>query len=84
MWNLRFPNLDISKHRGYCDPPSKKNKEICVASSLDGEEKLSVLIHECLHAASWTQFSEEFVNELSEDIARALWRLGYRCQDEDQ
>ena len=75
FWRLRFaPNM---ASRGDCDPPDKRGKEIRIASSLRGEEKLEVLIHEMVHAAGW-HIDEEFVDRFAKDAARALWRLGYR------
>lgn len=74
-WQLRFaPNLG---NRGDCDGPSTKNKEIRVSTMLRGEERLEVLIHELLHAASW-HIDEAFVEQFAHDAARTLWRLGYR------
>jgi len=78
LWQLRFaPNM---ANRGDCDPPSKRGKEIRVSSSLRGEERLEVLIHELVHAAGW-QIDETFVEQFARDAARALWRLGYRDGD---
>lgn len=79
FWQLRFaPNL---ANRGDCDPPTRPNKEIRVRSTLSGEERLEVLIHEMLHAAGW-HIDERFVEEFACDAARALWRLGYRDANE--
>ena len=83
VWNLRFPYLDITKHRGSCDDPSTPHKEIKVAAQLKGEERLSILIHEVKHASNWVMYSEEYVDQFSKDLARILWRLNYRCMDED-
>ena len=74
-WNLRFaPNMG---DRGDCDPPTATNKEIRIASSLRCEERLEVLIHEMVHAAGW-HIDETFVEQFACDVARVLWRLGYR------
>jgi len=45
--------------------------------SLTGERELEVLIHEMLHACHW-DLDEEAITETSEDLARVLFRLGYR------
>ena len=75
VWNLRFaPNL---ANRGECDAPTQTAKEIRVASQLRGEERLEILIHEMVHAAGW-HLDESFVERFAADVARALWRLGYR------
>lgn len=77
-WRLRFaPNL---ANRGDCDPPTQLNKEIRIACSLRGEERLEVLIHEMVHAAGW-HIDESFVERFARDAARSLWRLGYREPD---
>jgi hypothetical protein len=75
VWSLRFaPNM---ANRGDCDAPSKPGKAIRISSSLRGEERLEVLIHELLHAAGW-HLAEEYVEQFAADAARALWRVGYR------
>lgn len=80
VWSLRFvPNL---ANRGDCDPPQQARKEIRVSSSLRGEERLEVLLHELVHAAGW-HLDETFVERFGRDAARVLWRLGYRDVDSD-
>jgi hypothetical protein len=77
VWNLRFaPNM---ANRGDCDPPTTRGKEIRILSSLRGEERLEILLHELIHAGGW-HIDEEFVAGFARDAARALWRLGYREQ----
>jgi hypothetical protein len=79
LWRLRFaPNMG---DRGDCDEPDQRGKEIRIASSLRGEERLEVLIHEIVHAAGW-HIDETFVERFARDAARALWRLGYRNGNE--
>ena len=61
FWRLRFaPNM---ANRGDCDPPSQRKKEIRISSTLRGEERLEVLLHELLHAAGW-HIDEAFVSPL--------------------
>lgn len=75
FWNLRFaPNL---ANRGDCDPPDQAGKEIRISSTLSGEERLEVLVHELVHAAGW-HIDETFAERFAGDVARVLWRLGYR------
>lgn len=62
---------------GDCDPIGAPKKEIRIRSNLKDQEELEIYIHEMLHAANW-HLAEEFVEECARDIARALWRLGYR------
>lgn len=75
-WTLRFvPRLAVD---GDCDPPAARNKAIRIAQQLHGERRLAVLIHEMLHATHWS-LDEAWIDAVSTDIARALWRLGYRA-----
>ena len=79
-WQLRFvPTLGSidQPNRGDCNAPDVRGKSIRVLSSLTGEERLEVLIHEMLHAADWHR-SEEWVDQTAKDLARALTRLGYK------
>lgn len=74
-WKLRFTCLQTVA--GYCDPPDKPNKEICIDKRLTGERELEILIHEFRHAADWSR-DESYVAAEAKDLARMLWRLGYR------
>jgi len=78
-WNLLFvPQRSLGpKVEGKCDDPSTPSKTIQVSRSLTGERRLDVLIHEMLHAADWHK-DEEWISTVASDIARALWRQGYR------
>lgn len=80
-WRLSFKPL--RKDDGYCDPPDKCGKEIQVHSGLRGEQRLRVLCHEITHAGNW-HASEEWVDEFSADLARILWRVGYRLTSEEE
>ena len=75
VWRLRFARLKLI--RGDCDSPDTPNKEIRVHSGLKGEELLEVILHECRHAADWTK-DETYIEREARDLARVLWRLGYR------
>lgn len=78
VWNfVRAPlpkTLD-----GLCDPPDKPGKKIKIRRSLRGERELEVIIHELRHAADWHR-DEAAITQEAKDIARVLWRLGYRRQ----
>lgn len=62
---------------GECDPPDMRGKQIRVRKTLRGERLLEVLLHEMLHAAYW-DMDETAIDITARDIARALWRAGYR------
>lgn len=73
-WWLRFCRLVTNN--GECDAPTKRGKEIRISDSLTGEQKLRTIIHECAHAGDWHK-DEEWVEEFSTDLARALTKLGW-------
>jgi hypothetical protein len=62
---------------GTCDAPNTPGKAIRILSELKGRERLETIIHECLHAAGW-ELKEKSVTHAARDIARILWKLGYR------
>lgn len=74
-WRLR--RVRGSKDFGACDPPEAPRKEIRVRASLRGMAELDTLLHELLHACNWT-LDEDHVDRSASDIAKTLWRLGYR------
>jgi len=75
VWRLAYYRL--KKDWGKCDPPFVKNKKIIINPDTKGEKLLETYIHEMLHGCFW-DMDEEAIYESSRDIARALWRLGYR------
>ena len=62
---------------GDCSNPQESNRLIRYALGLRGEERLDILIHEMLHACFW-DVKEEGVAEASTDIAKTMYRIGYR------
>ena len=77
VWHLEFTYALPKDADGICDAPDEPSKRIRIRKSLTGEAELDTVIHELMHAAHW-QLSEEAVNDTARDIARVLWRLGYR------
>ena len=79
-WGFRFvpaPDKDDKECRGYCESPDKKNKEIVIKENLPPKEELDTILHELLHAADWSK-DEEWVEQNMSEIAKILWRLGWR------
>lgn len=66
---------------GDCSSPSSPDKIIRYHVGLKGERRLDVLIHEILHACFW-DVREEGIEEAASDIARVLWKVGYRNADD--
>lgn len=62
---------------GHCDPPTARDRVIKIAPKLRGRMELDVALHEFLHAAYW-DLDENAVEAAAEDIAAALWKMGYR------
>ena len=60
-----------------CSPPSESKREIRIRQVLRGRARLETVIHEALHAQTWTR-SEEDVRRSARELAKLLWRLGYR------
>lgn len=79
VWELVRKRMRLTD--GKCDNPTTPSKRIYINSSLKGERELDAIIHELIHAAH-LDLAEEAVNEYSTDLARALWRIGYRKQNE--
>jgi hypothetical protein len=52
-------------------------KTISIADRLSGEIELDTIIHELLHACQ-PDLAEETVTDTATDLARVLFRLGYR------
>ncbi len=71
-------DIDLDPCLGYCDEPSPARPTLFIDwHSMSDKEGLRVAIHEAMHACNWNK-SEEVVDENSKDIARFLWRLGFR------
>lgn len=82
-WELVFRNLDKDERWAYCEAPHEKGKEIVIDSGLHGAHRLSCLVHEILHSACW-DLDEDAVQSAADDLAKILWRLGYRGPDDDE
>ena len=53
--------------------------QIRVRQALKGKTMMYVIIHEGLHA-SRPELAEEAITETASDIARLLWKIGYRLK----
>ena len=68
--------IDIGSFDGLCNT-HKPEHEIHILRDLKTKAGLETAIHESLHACQWPA-SEERTEQTAYDIARFLWRLGYR------
>ena len=70
LYHLFFGDLD-----GNADTDDKY--WLIVERDLNKKVGLETAIHEALHAGAWSK-SEKVVERTARDMARFLWRLGYR------
>jgi len=75
-YTLKRPRLRGSVH-GYCDAPTTPSKAILIDKKLNNQQELEIILHECLHAGLWF-VCESVVERLAADLARILYRQGYR------
>lgn len=62
---------------GMCDEPAKKGKTITIATGLSEIDEMDTIIHECIHGLVW-HIDEAMVEQAATDIARVLYRVGFR------
>lgn len=82
-WDFKFVNYLGPDTGGDVDSHDTKNKTMRIVKGLPIEEELRLIIHECLHAADWHR-TEEFVDDVSTDIAKILIKLGYTKKDKEK
>ena len=66
--------------RGLTDHPATKNKTVYIDSREEGKQLLATLIDEFIHCAIW-EIRNDVVDQISDDLANALWRCGLRFED---
>jgi hypothetical protein len=77
-WKLIDTGSEGAKQGGgLCEAPHNPHREMLLPMSGETLHDLDTCIHEGLHACLW-DLDEEAVHETATDIARLLWRLGYR------
>lgn len=81
FWKLMFGGLRRPQ-LGHCDSPKAVGKRILINHTLKGQEELDTIIHEVFHAGFW-HVDETVVEEFGTDLARILWKLGYRRVEND-
>lgn len=82
-WLWRYTRLkgNAAGWTVYGDEKKKAKPKILIDQRLAGRSRLEIEIHEALHACL-PQTSEESITETAKDVARILWTLGYRIDDE--
>lgn len=79
-FNGRKHNIIVQELDGFCDT-FKLERTMLISCDLDTRVGLETAIHESLHACNW-RATESSVTNTAYDIARFLWRLGYRKVDD--
>lgn len=69
--------------RGMTEHPSTKNKTVYIDDREEGKQLLATLLDEFIHCAIW-EIGNDVVDEISDDIAEALWRCGLRFEDDSK
>jgi len=62
---------------GECDAPDQDKPEIRIVMGIGGKKRLEIMIHESIHSCLW-DLAESTVEEVAGDIARLLWKDGWR------
>lgn len=83
-WLWRYTRLK-GQAAGWAYIPDARNpkikRKILIDDRLTGRTRMETEIHEGLHAC-YPQMSEESITDAARDMARILWALGYRIDDE--
>jgi hypothetical protein len=76
-WKYRRAAPKKADDHGKCEGPHIKDKVIVIFNGQTEFAEFETFIHEFLHACCWW-LDEEYVHDIAHDIAKALWRLGFR------
>lgn len=82
-WLWRYTRLKGSA-AGWTVYEDKKKKvaaKILIDQNLTGRARLDIELHEAMHAC-FPQIDEGVITQAAKDVARILWTLGYRIDDE--
>ena len=75
-WLVRFTTLEGGAY-GYTYSQKSKRPRILIHDGLRGRHRLTIIVHELLHAL-YPSASAEHTEQAGQDIATVLWSLGYR------
>lgn len=76
-FSLKKGLVEKRQAQGLTDPPDKKGKTVTIDPDLEPKEMLATLIDEFIHCSIW-EIDNDVVDEISDDLAHALWRCGLR------
>jgi hypothetical protein len=75
-WLIRWTELTGQAY-GITYTQKAKHPRIVLHDGMRGKHRLTVLIHELLHAI-FPQASEEVIEQAGKDVAKVLWSHNYR------
>jgi hypothetical protein len=75
-WLIRWTELKGQAY-GITYTQKAKHPRIVLHDGMRGKHRLTVLIHELLHAI-FPQASEEVIEQAGKDVAKVLWSHNYR------
>jgi Zn-dependent peptidase ImmA (M78 family) len=75
-WLIRWTELKGQAY-GITYTQKAKHPRIVLHDGMRGKHRLTVLVHELLHAI-FPQASEEVIEQAGKDIGKVLWAHGYR------
>jgi hypothetical protein len=75
-WLIRWTELKGQAY-GITYTRKAKHPRIVLHDGMRGKHRLTVLIHELLHAI-FPQASEEVIEQAGKDVAKVLWSHNYR------
>ena len=78
----KFKVARLKTVRGLTDHPLTPGKTVTIDSREVGEQLLATMLDELIHTLKW-EISNEEVDEMSDDMARVLWRAGLRFTEEE-
>lgn len=76
QWLIRWTTLKGANY-GITYTQKAKRPRIVLHDGMRGKHRLTILIHELLHAI-FPQASEEVIEQAGKDIAKVLWAHDYR------
>ncbi len=76
-WLIRWTTLKGGAYGITYTTKAKKPRRIVLHDGMRGRHRLTILLHELLHAI-FPQASEEVVEQAGKDLSKVLWAHSYR------
>ena len=76
-WLIRWTTLTGDSYGITYTTKAKKPRRIVLHDGMRGRHRLTILLHELLHAI-FPQASEEVIEQAGKDLSKVLWAHSYR------